>query len=288
MVQTSISAWLTKQTPKKPTTGNHAVPGAAGHEEPPSANTPPARHVNEIGHVQASKADVMAATGAPTETRDRFNPHRPLPPNARITAITAETISQFKRLISVVLPVPYSDTFYKETLSDPVAASVSLIALWQDDQGPPKARVVAGIRCRVLARSPAAPEQPKWKTAQEFVPFLKSPEDNTQPCLYISTIGTLSPFRNLGLGGALLREVIRAGVELYDVGCITAHVWEASDEARCWYAKLGFKEVKYMPDYYRRLSPNGAWVVERPILPSDFLDQGSITAPTLVGTVSDE
>jgi ribosomal protein S18 acetylase RimI-like enzyme len=270
MVQTSISAWLKRHNPQIPViavTSEQEDQEAAIHEDQAAEGSSPTAAPHKIEDVKPTSDE----TRDPTETSGSIAFHRPLPSNVQICAITTETLPLFKRLISVLLPVPYSDSFYKETLYDPVAASVSLIALWQDDNGSSKLRVVSGIRCRVLARSPAGPEQPKWKQVQDYMPFQKTSKDEVAPCLYISTIGTLAPYRNIGLAATLLRQVIRNAVDLYDISSIAAHVWEASDEARAWYVKLGFKEVKYETEYYRRLSPNGAWVVERPVRPSDLL-----------------
>jgi ribosomal protein S18 acetylase RimI-like enzyme len=61
-------------------------------------------------------------------------------------------------------------------------------------------------------------------------------------------------------------------VQDYGISTVTAHVWEANEEAKAWYTKLGFQEAKYEADYYRKLRPTGAWLLQRRILPSDFVN----------------
>jgi len=197
-----------------------------------------------------------------------------LPPNVKLCSITSETLQSFRRLNALMLPVPYTDRFYDEILHDPVAASVSLVALWYDsvpESQPPqtsKPRVVAGIRCRLLQSSPSASVKPmnNGNTNGEM-------SDDASPSLYISTIVTLAPFRSLGLARALLQCVLSRAIDEYEVKTVSAHVWEANIEARQWYAKQGFREVSFEKDYYRRLKPGGAWVVERPIGISDLLGE---------------
>jgi len=85
-------------------------------------------------------------------------------------------------------------------------------------------------------------------------------------------MATLSPFRNQGIAQALLQRVAKRAVDDYGVKTISAHVWESNTEGRQWYAKHGFKEVHFEENYYRKLNPDGAWVVERPIGIADFLN----------------
>jgi len=70
-----------------------------------------------------------------------------------------------------------------------------------------------------------------------------------------------------------LQRVLSRAIDEYEVKTVSAHVWEANTEARQWYANQGFREVSFEKDYYRRLKPGGAWVVERPIGVSDLLGE---------------
>lgn len=157
---------------------------------------------------------------------------------------------------ALLLPIPYRDDFYKETMEDPVIASVTRLALWHEKtkSGASEAKMVAAIRCRVLA---SAVDNPYEKI----------------PVLYISTITTLAPFRGHSLGSHLLAEVTRTAIEKYGVRAVMGHVWEDNKDAIQWYMKRDFKIVNHEPEYYRRLAPKmAAFVIRRDIGPGDLLE----------------
>lgn len=86
--------------------------------------------------------------------------------------------------------------------------------------------------------------------------------------VYIMTLGVLSPFRGVGVGGKLMEWLLNGGDgsgkdgREWEVVEVYAHVWEANDEALEWYRKRGFvvgEDVVHR--YYRKLRPNGAKVV---------------------------
>lgn len=159
---------------------------------------------------------------------------------------------------ALLLPIPYRDDFYKETMEDPVIASVTRLALWHEKSrsggtAATEAKLVAAIRCRVLA---SAVDNPYEKI----------------PVLYISTITTLAPFRGHSLGSHLLADVTRTAIELYGVSAVMGHVWEANEDGMEWYKKRGFRVVAHEPEYYRRLAPKtAAFVIRRDIGPGDLL-----------------
>jgi N-alpha-acetyltransferase 50 len=193
-----------------------------------------------------------------------------LPPNVSLAPITAETLPSFRRLNSLLLPVPYSNKFYAETISDHVASSISLVALWHDTPSTsaqikaPKPRVVGGIRCRLLAHSPASPSSSSTSP-------IKSGISTDGPSLYISTISVLAPYRHHGIATALLAKITARAICEYGIQTVSAHVWEANEEAREWYRKMGFREVRFEDGYYKRLKPAGAWTIERRVGVGDLL-----------------
>jgi ribosomal protein S18 acetylase RimI-like enzyme len=83
--------------------------------------------------------------------------------------------------------------------------------------------------------------------------------------LYLSTLMTLSPYRRHGVAIHLLREMTCRAVDNYGVCSVGAHVWEANVDALEWYRKRGFREVGRESDYYRRLDPSTAIVVQRDV-----------------------
>ncbi|KAF2209311.1 hypothetical protein CERZMDRAFT_47546 [Cercospora zeae-maydis SCOH1-5] len=174
---------------------------------------------------------------------------RPLPPNVELRACTAADLPHLKRLTSLLLPIPYPDKFYKDIVSDPVTNSITLLAVWHDDtpaDAPGKGRLIGAIRCRLL-------------------------EPSTAPVLYLSTLVLLSPYRKHGIATHLLRTVVQKAAEDYGVTRVAAHVWEANVDGLAWYRQRGFRETGRESEYYRRLEPSGAVLVERAVGVADLL-----------------
>jgi ribosomal protein S18 acetylase RimI-like enzyme len=110
-----------------------------------------------------------------------------------------------------------------------------------------KPRLIGAIRCRLLPSSQ----------------------------LYISTIGILAPYRTHGIAMHLLQSVVKKAVELHSVRCVTAHVWEANEEGLEWYKKRSFEILGKEEGYYRKLKPQGAFLVRKWIGVGDLLGQSN-------------
>jgi ribosomal protein S18 acetylase RimI-like enzyme len=159
----------------------------------------------------------------------------------------------FKKLNSILLPIPYPESFYKEILAEPVDQSITLMALWHDspsDIGKVKGRLVGAIRCRLFAKPPGD------SASQARV---------DGPMLYLSTLVLLSPYRSYGIAAHMLDCLIRSAVDEYGITSVGAHVWEANEEGLKWYRKRGFREVSREVGYYRRLNPRDAVVMLRDV-----------------------
>lgn len=108
------------------------------------------------------------------------------------------------------------------------------------------------------------------------------------------TLGVLAPYRRLGIASTLIKHIISSvtpgsQVELVDkdaplpkpkkdkngkeikpdpvkvskkVSSIYLHVQTSNDVARDFYEKLGFKVTSTVDNYYRRIQPASAWVLE--------------------------
>ena len=153
-------------------------------------------------------------------------------------------------------------------MEDQIIASVTRIALWYPSENlrhgnsvidnlpsnsTGEAKLVAGIRCRMLDKAPHLPGKP-------------------EPVLYISTIGTLAPFRELALASHLLDEVLSFAAQQFGICSVYAHVWEANQPAMEWYLKRGFTILQKEEEYYKRLAPQtAAWLIKRDIRTSDML-----------------
>ncbi|KAF1929413.1 uncharacterized protein M421DRAFT_60750 [Didymella exigua CBS 183.55] len=178
---------------------------------------------------------------------------RPLPPNVELVPLTPDHLDAYKTLNALTLPIPYPDSFYKETMTEP-HHSITLIALWhptrpstspssEGEPAPASPSVVGAIRCRLLPESQ----------------------------LYISTIGVLAPYREHGIAVHLLAAVVPRAVAQHGVRCVTAHVWEANDAGLQWYLKRRFDVVGKQESYYRKLQPSGALLVRKWIGIGDLL-----------------
>lgn len=185
---------------------------------------------------------------------------RPLPPNVQLTPLTDELLPDYKRLLTLTLPIAYPESFFKETMTEPYLG-ITLVALWhssslqngnvEQSNGPP--RVVGAIRCRLLPSSQ----------------------------LYISTIGVLAPYRAHGIAMHLLQGVVKKAVDLHAVRSVVAHVWEANDEGLEWYKKRNFEILEKEEGYYRKLRPQGAILVRKWIGVGDLLGSTITGGPPL-------
>ncbi|TKA30271.1 hypothetical protein B0A54_15348 [Friedmanniomyces endolithicus] len=184
-----------------------------------------------------------------------------MPPNVHFRTCTTEDIPAFKRLNSLLLPIPYPESFYREILEDSLTNNITLLATWLDDPstiGKEKGRLVGAIRCRLFAHSLDSPA-------------LHSSAPDEKPMLYLSTLVLLSPYRSHGIAAQMLHLLIVRAIEQYGIGSVGAHVWEANTEGLEWYAKRGFRDVGREEGYYRRLKPSGVVVVRREVGVGDLL-----------------
>jgi ribosomal protein S18 acetylase RimI-like enzyme len=255
MSQSSLLTWLNKPGAVK--TASPPPPPPPPPPLPPPA-TPPATAASPDNHRISNSA--RERDGQERVAGDTTIGLRPLPPNVELRACTKHDIPHLKRLTSLLLPIPYADKFFKETIDDPVTASITLLAVWHDDpslSGSEKGRLVGAIRCRLLASS--------------TISHASHDNDADAPMLYLSTLVLLSPYRQHGIATHLLRTLTRRAVHDYGVRRIGAHVWEANSDALAWYRKRGFREIGRDPAYYRRLHPQTAIILERKVGVTDLL-----------------
>lgn len=271
-MQTSITTWFKKSAAVK----QSIAPSSLTEQESPetSSDVPSPsndQHVSTSSSPPQQPSPQPALTSQPTSATTTTNlpfshPEKQLVKNISLVPCNETNISSFQRLNTLLLPIPYHQTFYKEILTDPIAADLTILAIWHDDPttassqqgtviGGVQGRVIGGIRCRILP-DPSTQAKPKDKI------------------LYISTLGVLSPYRSYGVATHLLHAVIERGIRKHGVNAVGAHVWEASQDAREWYRKRGFRETHMEERYYRRLTPQGAYVLRREIGPRDLLDFG--------------
>lgn len=229
-------------------------------------------------------------------------------PHSHITIEPIRTahIPSLTRITGVLLPIRYPSSFYSETVTDPVVASLSRVAIYHDYPVSPARdqkyaapdKVIGGIRCRLerLSPSPGAPNGATTNlhraSPSSHAERLQPPREPTN--LYIQTLHLLSPYRGFGVAASLLNSLLFSAeltptanptaasrspsasplrlsdlVRHYNIRTVTAHVHEANDEALRWYVARGFcVEDGVIDGYYRRLKPSGARLV-RLTLPRD-------------------
>ncbi|CAO1635855.1 unnamed protein product [Parajaminaea phylloscopi] len=236
--------------------------------------------------VSASTASAPPATYGP----------RPAAPLKSKTAhridlanLTPNNIGQFRKLNSVLFPVRYSETFYKQALKEERKA-VCKLALFNDIP-------VGNVCCKFEYSWPDASSSSS--SSSSLLPTVN---------VYIMTLGVLAPYRHLGIGKRLVSHLVEAAgpnVELdlpnpdetiqqqqreqqqqaakkakdskdqskaaaaasiptkkFRVESIYLHVQTNNDDARAFYKAQGFVEEETISEYYRQgVEPRSAVVL---------------------------
>ncbi|KAL4912213.1 hypothetical protein BDW62DRAFT_195132 [Aspergillus aurantiobrunneus] len=214
---------------------------------------------------------------------DPIQPGYPTPhEHITVEPVSTAHIPSLSRITGLLLPIRYPNSFYTATVTDPVIASVSRVAIYHDHPvgaAPPSAptqsptagtdKVIGGIRCRLERFNPSASEAPSQSNHKQ------EPTN-----LYIQTLHLLSPYRGYGVATSLLNSLLFLSspdlsavaalsyevsdlVKHYNIRSVTAHVHEANEDGLKWYISRGFKvEDGIVENYYRRLKPSGARIVK--------------------------
>ncbi|OJA13071.1 hypothetical protein AZE42_01896 [Rhizopogon vesiculosus] len=168
--------------------------------------------------------------------------------SSRITFayLTYRNIGTVRKLNSVLFPIKYSDKFYQDILATEVEDFCQLV--YYND-------VPVGIICCRLENKD----------------------------LYLMTMGVLAvsypavnrgkytdhykPYRSRQLGSETLKRIIKAAASHSKpkIRRIYLHVQTSNTEAKKFYEKNGFKEVGIKEDYYKKIVPRDAWILERVI-----------------------
>ncbi|KAJ6095253.1 hypothetical protein N7486_005999 [Penicillium sp. IBT 16267x] len=239
----------------------------------PSPHRPARSHKPPI-HPPPLQPPAVAKSGPPNVSQDTFPPYPHEIPVGYVTAhpfITIETVKtvhipSLTRITATLLPIRYPTSFYTSTITDPVVASLSRVAIYHDQPvaaGPSPGslpgtdQVIGGIRCKLERQDPGKVIHGREATN-----------------LYIQTLHLLSAHRGRGVATSLLNSLIFAPtgdgnpnqvselVKHYNISSVTAHVHEANEDALKWYVSRGFTvQGDVVEGYYRRLKPSGAKVV---------------------------
>jgi N-alpha-acetyltransferase 50 len=78
---------------------------------------------------------------------------------------------------------------------------------------------------------------------------------------YIMTLGILANYRHLGYGAEILLKIITDSKNI-GIECVGLHVHVDNRNALKFYVKRGFKIIGKVNDYYKKISPNSAYILE--------------------------
>lgn len=244
----------------------------------PPISPPPARQAQPPIHPLPPQPPRSAvAIPRSTANASSLGPCTPYPgdlsasyatPHSHITVETIRTahIPSLTRITGLLLPIRYPSSFYTTTITDPIVASLSRVAIYHDHPvaAAPNSstsgsdKVIGGIRCRLERQE--SDQQVQGRVATN---------------LYIQTLHLLSPYRGHGVAASLLNSLVYGPprdsgekrqvseiVKHYNIRSVTAHVHEANEDGLRWYIARGFRvQGGVVEGYYRRLKPSGARVV---------------------------
>ncbi|KAN0111362.1 Acyl-CoA N-acyltransferase [Russula decolorans] len=161
---------------------------------------------------------------------------KPLSSKVTFASLTQNNLGTVRKLNSVLFPIKYSEKFYSDILLPEVEDFCKLI--YYNDVP------VGTICCRVETK------------------------DSTSH-LYLLTMGVLAPYRSLGIGSYTVDVILRAAATHTKpkICRIYLHVQVSNQAAKQFYERHGFKESGIDEGYYKKITPSGAWVLERDIQP---------------------
>lgn len=151
----------------------------------------------------------------------------------QLIPLTETSLPDLKTLTTLLFPVRYPNEFYSRALR----ADSSLTRLVYSDS-----HIVAALCCGVESANNS-----RYGTQESGV--------------YIFTLGVLAPYREQGIGSALLQHAIDT-TKAMGRKRLFAHVQQSNQEAIRLYVKFGFVMKKTILNYYTRINPPHAILVE--------------------------
>jgi len=147
------------------------------------------------------------------------------------SSITQNNLGTVRKLNSVLF-VKYSDKFYKDLLTPEWEEFCKLIYL--ND-------IPVGTICGRIETSGEGAR------------------------LYLMTMGVLAPYRSRGIGAKALELVLKAAEAHVApaLSKVTLHVQVSNTTAKAFYERHGFAQVDVVQDYYKKIEPRDAWLLER-------------------------
>ncbi|KAI0699265.1 acyl-CoA N-acyltransferase [Cytidiella melzeri] len=157
------------------------------------------------------------------------------PPRVSFASVTPNNLGTVRKLNSVLFPIRYSDKFYHDIVEPEVEDFCKLI--YYND-------IPVGTFCCRLETS------------------------GDQAKLYVMTMGVLAPYRSRGLGAQSIRHIIEAAASRSKphIKAVYLHVQTSNDGAKTFYERHGFKEVALAENYYKKITPHDAWILEKEVV----------------------
>ncbi|KAF9501901.1 N-acetyltransferase NAT13 [Pleurotus eryngii] len=154
-------------------------------------------------------------------------------PNAKarvsFASLTSNNLGTVRKLNSVLFPIKYSEKFYQDILLPEVENFCKLV--YYNDIP------VGTVCCR-----------------------LETKEDRTS--LYLMTMGILAPYRSKGLGSQSLELILKSASSHAKIDRVYLHVQVSNEGAKKFYEQHGFKLVGLQTNYYKKIVPHDAWILE--------------------------
>ncbi|KAF8520471.1 acyl-CoA N-acyltransferase [Hysterangium stoloniferum] len=149
-------------------------------------------------------------------------------------SVTAANSGTVRKLNSVLFPIRYSEKFYKDIVA-PELENFCKLVYFNDIP-------VGTICCRI-----------------------DKGDHEGEGKLYLMTMGILAPYRSRQLGTKALEEILAAATshKKPQITCVRLHVQENNEDARRFYERHGFTAVGKEPEYYKKIEPHGAWILEK-------------------------
>lgn len=194
-----------------------------------------------------------AAAADPTTTSGAAAPSKKKKVMTRLAILEDRRLLEIVRTLQQnIFPVKYSDTFYENLFQQP--HRMNHLAYFND--------VLVGIVCVRLELASSAPGTPMTQTYSAGM---------TEPIrAYIMTLGTLKPYRRLGIASQLLDAAMNklktfVAENKLVLTEVALHVQVSNDEALALYKKKQFIVGEVHVGYYKQLNPSDAHLLTKKI-----------------------
>ncbi|KAF5370680.1 hypothetical protein D9758_001893 [Tetrapyrgos nigripes] len=167
-------------------------------------------------------------------------------------SLTPNNLGTVRKLNSVLFPIKYTDKFYEGILNLDVENFCKLGRVPCNDSVYFRLDVTSSVYYNDI---------PVGTICCRFE------NKNDQVQLYLMTMGVLAPYRSRGLGSQTLQLILDAAASHAkpSINKIYLHVQTSNGEAKHFYEKHGFKEVGLHENYYKKIEPHDAWILEKTI-----------------------